>query len=131
MRPRYYCDHCNKGNGSPSAMKRHESGCTKNPQRVCKMCAKLADEGGPEPGPSRDELVKIMDADGFKSMCAVANDCPACILSALRTKNGFDPETGPYVAGPEDGRETWSYTRAKDSWWADFNNISAEREHPY
>lgn len=28
MRPRYYCDHCNKGNGSPSAMRRHERGCS-------------------------------------------------------------------------------------------------------
>lgn len=49
MRPRYYCDHCNKGNGSPSAMRRHERGCTLNPQRVCGMCKMLADEGGPEP----------------------------------------------------------------------------------
>jgi len=131
MRPRYYCDHCNKGNGSPSAMKWHESGCTKNPGRVCRMCAILADEGGPEPAPPRDELLKIMDADGFKTMCAAANDCPACILSALRTKNGFDPKTGPYVSGPEDGRETWDYKQAKKSWWSDFNSGKADKEYPY
>lgn len=132
MRPRYYCDHCNKGNGSPSAMKRHESGCTKNVQRVCRMCAMLADEGGPEPAPNRDALVKIMDAGGFKAMCAAANDCPACILSALRTKNfKGDAETPPGVLGPEDGRETWSYKAAKESWWADFNSGKAEKEGPY
>lgn len=130
MRPRYYCDHCNKGNGSPSAMKRHEAGCTLNPQRVCGMCKLLADEGGPEPAPPRDELVRVMDAEGFAAMCKAANDCPACILSALRTKNCFDDETGPYVAGPEDGREAWDYRRAKDAWWHEFNTGQAEREAP-
>ncbi len=132
MRPRYYCDHCNKGNGSPSAMRRHESGCTNNPQRVCRMCAKLADEGGPDPAPNRDALVKIMDADGFKAMCLAANDCPACILSALRTKNfKGDADSPPGVSGPQDGREKWSYAEAKKAWWADFNSLELEKEGPY
>lgn len=126
MRPRYYCEHCKKGNGSPSAMKRHESGCTLNPQRVCGMCRMLAKEGGPEPAPSRDELVRIMDTEGFTAMCEAANKCPACILAALRTKNGFDDETGPHVAGPEDGRESWSYTKAKADWWAEWNANQCE-----
>lgn len=127
MRPRYYCDHCPKGNGSPSAMKRHEAGCTMNPKRVCGMCAKVAGVGGAEPAPPRDELVRVMDAEGFTAMCKAANDCPACILSALRTKNGLDPETGPYVAGPQDGRESWSYKAAKDKWWAEWNSDESER----
>ena len=131
MRPRYYCDHCNKGNGSPSAMKRHESGCTNNPNRVCRMCAILADEGGPEHGLNRDELVKIMDADGFKAMCAAANDCPACILSALRTKNGKGKFGQPIVEGPEDGREIWGYKAAKEIWWSDFNSEKANSEGLY
>ena len=132
MRPRYYCDHCNKGNGSPSAMLRHERGCTANPQRVCGMCAKLAEGGGPEPAPLRDELVKIMDADGFKAMCEAANDCPACILAALRTKNfKGDAETPPGVLGPEDGRESWSYTQAKEQWWKEWNSAQADRNGSY
>ena len=132
MRPRYYCDHCNKGNGSPSAMRRHERGCTANPQRVCGMCAKLAAEGGPEPAPPRDELVKIMDAQGFTAMCEAANKCPACILAALRTKNfKGDAETPPGVLGPEDGREAWSYTQEKARWWNEWNSAQAEREGPY
>ena len=132
MRPRYYCDHCNKGNGSPSAMRRHERGCTANPNRVCGMCAKLAEEGGPEPAPPRDELVKVMDAQGFTAMCEAANKCPACILAALRTKNTKgDAETPPGVLGPEDGRESWSYGKAKDAWWSEWNNAAFEREWPY
>ena len=128
MRPRYYCDHCNKGNGSPSAMRRHERGCTLNPQRVCGMCKMLADEGGPEAAPPRDALVRILDAEGFKAMCAAANDCPACILSALRTKNVIDWESGPSVAGPNDGRQEWNYKQAKEQWWKEWNSGQAERE---
>ena len=86
MRPRYYCDHCNKGNGSPSAMRRHERGCTLNPQRECGMCKMVADEV--EGALSRDELVRVMDEQGFKAMCEAANHCPACILAALRTMAG-------------------------------------------
>lgn len=128
MRPRYYCDHCKKGNGSPSAMKRHEVGCTLNPQRVCGMCAKLADDGGPEPAPPRDELLRMLDGEeGFKAMTDAANDCPACILSALRARN-VEGEFGQYtVPGPEDGRNEWSYATAKVSWWAEFNAGATER----
>ena len=129
MRPRYYCDHCNKGNGSPSAMRRHERGCTLNPQRICGMCSFAAREGGPEPAPPLHLLVEALDAEGFKAMCELANDCPACILSVLRTKNGFDPETGPYVAGPEDGRESWGYQKAKAEWWSNWNSAQAERNY--
>lgn len=121
MRPRYYCDHCNKGSGSPSAMKRHERGCTLNPQRNCQMCARLADEGGPEPAPPRDELLRVMDNDGFAAMCKAANDCPACILAALRSRNTSGEFGGYHVPGPDDGRNAWSYTSAKTAWWADFN----------
>lgn len=131
MRPRYYCDHCNKGNGSPSAMRRHERGCTLNPDRVCGMCAKLADEGGPQPAPPRDQLLTILDAQGFKAMCDAANDCPACILAALRSRNVQGEFGGFTVAGPDDGRNAWSYTQAKQSWWSDRNTSAAEREPPH
>jgi len=131
MRPRYYCDHCNKGNGSPSAMKRHEAGCTINPNRVCGMCRMQADDGGPERAPPRDALVGILDSEGFKAMCDAANDCPACILSVLRTKNYFDDERGPMVAGPEDGRQSWSYAIAKKEWWDNWNDAKAQSQYEY
>lgn len=128
MRPRYYCDHCKKASGSPSFMRRHESGCTNNPSRTCRMCVLFADAGGPEPAPPRAALIGTMDAEGFKAMCAAANDCPACILSALRTYNfEGDAETPGGVRGPEDGRETWSYRAAKEAWWADYNG--SQRDH--
>ncbi len=131
MRPRYYCDHCNKGNGSPSAMRRHEAGCTLNPHRVCGMCKLRNEQGGDEPAPPRDELLRILDANGFKVMCEAAHDCPACILAALRTKNRPADEDGPWsVSGPQDGRESWSYAAAKREWWDLFNGEELRQCHP-
>jgi hypothetical protein len=130
MRPRYYCDHCNKGNGSPSAMRRHERGCTLNPQRVCGMCKMIDEEGGPDPAPPRDQLVAILNAQGFRAMCEAANDCPACILSVIRTLNYPGDEEGPGgVSGPADGRESWNYDQAKQAWWADWNSAQAEQRN--
>lgn len=103
-------------------MKRHERGCTLNPQRVCGMCKMTHEDGGDGPAPPRDELVLIMDRQGFADMCKAANDCPACILSALRTKNGKGEFGQPIVEGPEDGRQEWSYAAAKQQWWSDWNS---------
>jgi hypothetical protein len=40
---RYYCDFCKKANNSAFHMKNHESSCTLNPARVCKLCQKIGD----------------------------------------------------------------------------------------
>lgn len=100
-RTRYYCDHCGKGSGSPSAMRRHERGCTLNAQRECGMCAQL----GLVPT-SRQELARIMRDLGFEAMLKTAADCPACVLSALRLE-GY----------PDGGVGEWSFQEAKTSFW--------------
>jgi len=128
MRPRYYCDYCSKGNGSPSAMKRHESGCTLNPNRVCGMCRMMVNAKLAEWSPTRDELVRILDTEGFEAMRKSANNCPACILSALRTKNRFSDETGPYVDGPTDGRQLWDYAKAKKEFWHNWMEFQSEQD---
>jgi len=94
------------------------------------MCALVYENGGEEPAPPRDELLLILDAEGFTAMTLAANNCPACILSALRTKNAND-QTGPYVIGPEDGRQTWDYKQAKTDFWSDFNSGQAEKHREY
>ena len=133
MRPRYYCDHCNKGSGSPSFMRRHEGGCTANPQRRCRMCALAHEEFGEQPAPPRDELRKVLDSEGFKAMCEAANHCPACILSVVRLLNYPGDEEGPGgVSGPADGRQSWSYTKAKDEWWSGHREaVEDKRRHEY
>lgn len=124
MRPRYYCDHCGKGNGSPSYMRRHESGCTLNPNRTCGMCH----DGRIGPTKTPAELLEILNADGFAALCKAVGDCPACILAALRPLNVIDPELGPVVLGPQDGRQEWSFKDAKRKWWDDINEARAEKE---
>ena len=93
------------------------------------MCLKLHDEiDGSDPAPPRDELLKVLDSEGFPAMQAVANNCPACILSALRARN-VPSELGPYrVSGPEDGRNDWDYGTAKREWWNEFNAKICELE---
>ena len=108
-------------------MRRHERGCTLNPHRVCGMCAKLEEDGGPEAAPPRDELLRLLDGEGFKAMAAAANDCPACILAAMRSRN-VRSEFGTYtVPGPEDGRNEWSYAEAKKEYWINHNDAHAAR----
>ena len=99
LRKRYYCDHCKKAGGSSGHMKRHEAGCTANPARVCGVCRaagisaqplpdlialarKLATwhVGFEEEGPAHGSL----DAEAMKALREAADNCPACILAALR-----------------------------------------------
>ena len=121
MRPRYYCDHCGKGTGSASYMRRHERGCTLNPNRVCGMCKEKYQK-------SPAELLAILNTNGFSVMQEAANHCPACILSALRPLNAIDPELGPIVTGPKDGRQEWSFLAAKKEWWDDINEARMSTE---
>lgn len=85
------------------------------------MCALVEDEGG-SPQTPRADLLRTLDEKGFPAMCEAANECPACILSVVRERSTYDPETGPSVAGPEDGRQVWQYATAKLAWWKEFNS---------
>lgn len=82
LRNRYYCDHCKKAGGSASHMRKHEAGCTNNPQRVCGMC-----KHGTGHIHSVADLVAILgrgsDAQ-MKELREATGDCPACILAAIR-----------------------------------------------
>ena len=90
MRPRYYCDHCGKGTGSPSYMRRHEAGCTKNPDRVCGMCAMVGQASGKHK--AGIEAWSACDGNYKEKMGWVRNatgNCPACILATLRQVGAF------------------------------------------
>lgn len=86
MRPRYYCDHCGKGNGSPSAMRRHEPSCTMNPRRMCRMCGthrNMEMLAGILSG-----CVVVQGRESWKAKMEIlreaCEDCPCCILAAIR-----------------------------------------------
>lgn len=113
---RYYCDHCKKVSGLRTAMEKHEKGCTLNPERDCGICgflntggAKLADlmallpdvekfkrmeswDAGDEFGGSGE--YPVIDDEGLREathavlpkLRELTEDCPACILAALRQR---------------------------------------------
>ena len=99
MRPRYYCDHCKKGTGSPSYMRRHEPSCTNNPNRVCRMCS--------HGEPSVQDHVAILQRPGntledwqgkMKALREETENCPCCILAAIRQSKvqKFEPADDGY-----------------------------------
>ena len=88
---RHYCDHCGKGTFQIPAMKKHESGCTKNPNRVCRMCeiagnvqvpiaGLIASQKGATFRTQLDVDVESKEKD-LRELC---HSCPACILATIR-----------------------------------------------
>ena len=113
---RYECEYCGKKNYAAWAMNRHEPSCTKNPHRFCKVCAILEEIQTPTHKlidclpPLEDvqseidipmgwgenytmETQRIFNEESTKIvneslplLRKKANDCPACIMAALRQK---------------------------------------------
>lgn len=101
---RYYCDFCKKSGCSKSHLQHHEERCTLNPNRTCGVCKMLKEIQPPLetlvavlPSPQGQELHdEKYDYDYFpesfttscnealKGLRDAANDCPACILAAIR-----------------------------------------------
>ena len=118
MRPRYYCDHCGKGSGSPSAMRRHEQHCISNPNRICGFCARIGNERVPI-----SDLVKALgkgDKAGLNAVQNMCDECPACTLAAIKAsglqRREID-EDGIYTF-----RVEFDYKKAKEDWWGTEND---------
>ena len=102
---RYYCDFCKKAGCSAGHMRSHETHCTMNPNRVCRMCALIEDRARTA---NLSELIALLPIkEQFKTKTKniedspypgleaaveavipklrdAAGDCPMCIWSALR-----------------------------------------------
>ena len=104
---RYYCDFCKKAGGQRQGLQLHEQNCTLNPKRGCRICAMVL--GGapvampillallpagppPEPhlgamaeqwNPAYGEFVEAIKA-ALPKLRAETENCPACIMAALR-----------------------------------------------
>lgn len=107
---RYYCDFCKKAGQARHTILKHESRCTLNPNRTCGVCEMLADLRTVAQRPMAELLAALPEWDrgvgqwsetqpdvDLPALRAVANNCPACILAALRQKgipvpavSGFD-----------------------------------------
>lgn len=118
---RHWCDFCNKAGLQAHAMAKHEKHCTLNPARDCRVCGLLGGitHVGAErmamlvsmlPDPSEflatnwgDVMVAAQEklvldlAIAMPKLREEVENCPACILAALRQKkipvpmvDGFD-----------------------------------------
>jgi len=133
---RYYCDYCKKAGCSGGHLKHHEERCTLNPKRICGFC-KLADKQQPDLAkamellPDPTKYIKITefgftDFDGLNDVVKEAlpklrefvENCPACIMAALRQKGIPVPIAVDF-----------DFKKESASAWADFNN--AQREDYY
>lgn len=117
---RYWCDFCNKGGLQAGAMRNHELHCTLNPDRECRVCNLKDNHGAPlaklmemlpdtaayhapedRPYTCKEDtehymLVAAMEAI-MPAFRAAAENCPACMMAAMRLKKvpvpiveGFD-----------------------------------------
>ena len=130
---RYYCEFCKKAGCSGGHISRHESACTLNPNRICRMCKAV---GGAQK--SISDLVAILpnvenylnrDFDGVSYsglgdatdralplLRKLTDGCPACILAALRQAKIPIPAT------------SFKFTEECRSVWAELNRESREAD---
>ena len=112
---RYWCDFCNRASLQAGCTRRHESRCTLNPARVCGLCTFLELEQAdltaliailPDPEPLKRIEKDDMGREVWHSwqgleeaveavmpkLREAANNCPACILAAIRQRGIPAPE---------------------------------------
>lgn len=134
---RYKCDFCGKNGRSSGAMKRHEEGCTANPNRICKIHRHATGEDNPAI-PSVASLITILqeykyDVDrGMKELRDAADDCPCCILAAVRQSGfckGYVDEDG--YTEPLIGKEQFDFKAELANLWSSVNDAAKESMEYY
>jgi len=132
MRTKCECDHCGKKNWSVGHMRKHEAHCTMNPQRSCRMCERIDAEQKtitelvsllPDVHSWKDEYENVVYEDGATELLNAAlqplrdacDNCPACILSAIRQK-------GIHVGIVTD----FNYSEEAKSAWSETHNESQQ-----
>ena len=130
---RYYCDFCGKGMCRRPDMARHESVCTLNPNRTCRLC----EAGGeisrpvselrgclPKEADFKDSRGRLDDDAFYAAVNAsiddlrdAANQCPACMLAALRQHGVCDMAHG------------FRYREEVKAYWDEVNAHLDEERH--
>ena len=75
---RYWCDFCGKGGCNKFCIAEHEKYCTRNPQRICRMCQL----GNHQQMPFQS-LEYAFDIGGLTELRTISKGCPACMLSGI------------------------------------------------
>lgn len=128
IRTRYGCDHCKKVGGSAHHMRKHEAGCTNNPNRVCSMHRFVSED---DSAPSMDELKAALADGGYPKLVEVSHNCPACKLAALR-QSWVAPDPGePWPQEPQDGRQSFDYRDEVKAMWSDYRDVERDSGPTY
>lgn len=115
MRWRYYCEFCKKSGASGGHIAKHEASCTRNPNRVCRMCAK-----GELVQQPMETLLAALHEGGADAVLRLAEGCPACTMAAILVHRGSEPLEYEESTGYTNFIE-FDYKKAADSFWADVN----------
>ena len=113
---RYRCDFCGRSSCSGSGISRHEKHCTKNPDRLCRVCRRLELVQKPIAELKAAFALDLAERDGHHTgvehLRVAASECPVCMLAAIRqtelptfsvpTYGPFDSDdpTGPELTQP-------------------------------
>lgn len=80
---RYRCGFCKKAGLRGFWIQKHETGCTANPDRTCGLCVHADKQQRPIV-----ELLACVSTEkeqyGLSELRTLTEDCPACILAAIR-----------------------------------------------
>jgi hypothetical protein len=106
---RYYCEYCKKSGGSGYHMESHERGCTNNPNRKCGMCGTCT--------PVATLIEALGDGKDLSKIRKEADNCPACILAAIRQSKL------QYMCDDEGMgfRVDFDFKAEKAEWWKNVN----------
>lgn len=127
---RYYCEFCKKSGMAASHIKRHEVSCTGNPDRFCRFCV-LA---GIQQKPLLD-LIEVFKRDGVDALRTAAENCPACMLTAIRHSgvNGFSEDDEDGRGGPLSDKfhpDDFNFKQEKEAFWRRYNDARIKEEYP-
>ncbi len=122
---RYRCDHCGKTSGSASAMKRHEAGCTMNPDRTCRFC--MAGKVRQKPMVDLLALIAGKKDEAVSLLREATEGCPACIHAALKQSKMWcgwtEDEDGGFYDMP-----AFDFRSEVEQFWREINSEMNEEE---
>lgn len=134
----YWCGFCGKHNLSAASIASHEKHCTKNPDRICRMCIASGGEQLPISELSKCIDISLPDEGLDRLRGRATGQCPACILATLLQCGAHRP--GYTLMYPSVVRVMCLNMQAEipfdfkaecKSWWDEQNNARAERDGYY
>ena len=105
-------------------MRRHEAGCTNNPDRVCGLCAHVH----LDQKPIAELIAALGDGTSVEALRDAAECCPTCMLAAIR-QSGLQRAWGTNGDDDEGFHVQFDYRAELKSWWNCTNDAEADHHN--